>query len=74
MTEDEQEARSAKYVMARVMRLASGRFALFLGDDLSIHDGVGLLAALPAWDALPEATPKAKTERIRALNLADLGL
>lgn len=81
MTDDEQEALSCRYVMPRVMRLASGRFALFTGrglDFLAIYDTPEALAsALPSYDDLEGANrpePRRPTGRITALNLADLGL
>ncbi len=79
MTEDEQEALSCRYVMPRVVCLASGRFALFTGrllDQLQILDGETLLARIPSSESLVGASrPEPKsTKRITALNLADLGL
>ena len=75
MTPDEQEALSCKYVMPRVMRLASGRFALFQGDALTIFNlADNLIAALPTYEELPEATRPLASPRRKALNLADLGL
>ena len=80
MTDDEQEALSCKYVMPRVMRLASGNVALFLGDRLQIftqHEMDLLYGVLPTYDQLPEAQPRAPREakaKLASLNLADLGL
>jgi hypothetical protein len=72
VSEDEQEALSCKYVMPRVMRLTSGRFAMFSGlNDLRIYEAGALIAAIPGYDELPEAQPKAKPGR-KPLNLTDL--
>lgn len=76
MTEDEQEALSCKYVMPRVMRLTSGRFALIQGDALTIHEAGALLAYIPTYEELPEATRPAPSTagKIKSIDLAELGL
>lgn len=80
MTEDEQEAKSARYVLPRVMRLASGRFALFTGrdlDQLQIVDGATLLSIIPGYDDVAGAQTPVRRQperKIRSINLADLGL
>lgn len=77
MTEDEQEALSCKYVMPRVMRLTSGRFALIQGDSLTIHEAAALLACIPVYEELPEATrpaPRSTAGKIKSIDLAELGL
>lgn len=77
MTEDEQEALSCKYVMPRVMRLTSGRFALIQGDALTICEGPSALVnKIPTYEELPEATRSAPSTagKIKSIDLAELGL
>lgn len=80
MTEDEQEALSAKYIMPRVMRLTSGRFALLVdGRSVEIVDGHTLLSRLPSYEDLVAYTeslrpPPRATGKLASLNLADIGL
>lgn len=80
MTEDEQEALSCRYVMPRVVRLTSGRFALFTGDlldQLQILEAEALASAIPSSVTLEGARrpePRKSTGKLASLNLADLGL
>lgn len=85
MTEDEQEAKSFRYVMPRVARLSSGRFALFTGQSLNrlqIVDGHTLLSNIPSLEEIDAQIEAARASRPRpknpgkltSLNLADLGL
>jgi hypothetical protein len=79
MTEDEQEARSARYIMPRIMRLSSGNIALFVdGEELQIIDALGganLYEAIPTYETLAARDVRpAPQGRLTSLNLADLGL
>lgn len=81
MTEDEQEALSFRYVMPRVMRLSSGRFALFIdGQDLQIIQGVDLPFKVPTVDEIEAYHESIRASRpkgpakLTSLSLADLGL
>lgn len=75
MTEDEQEALSCKYVMPRCMRLASGNYAMFIGEELRIIiSDSELIEAMPVYAQLPEARKPEASPRRKTLNLADLGL
>lgn len=79
MTEDEQEARSFRYVMPRCVRLSSGRWAVFHEDHLTIvSDWQELHQAIPSTgdiEAAEEAKPRRPPERkLTSINLADLGL
>jgi hypothetical protein len=82
MTEDEQEALSARYIMPRIMRLTSGNIALFVdGEDLQIFPVDAeylrerLLDAIPTYETLAARDVRAAPKgRLTSLNLADLGL
>lgn len=82
MTEDEQEARSFRYVMPRCVRLSSGKWAVFIGQNLDqlqiitdwqeLHQAIPSTADIEAAEAL-RRPPKA-SKLITSINLADLGL
>lgn len=82
MTEDEQEAHSIKWNVARIVKLTSGAFALFA----HYQDGglpliqIGTLAELESFIPTAEecsyeySPPERKAGKQTFLDLADLGL
>ena len=83
MTDDEQEALSFRYVMPRIMRLSSGRWALFVDgaplriitDPDELHQSIPTIDEIEAYqESLRASRPKAQLGPLKTLNLADLGL
>lgn len=80
MDADRQEAESIKYNVARIVRLSSGRFALFAhctseGIDLV---GIGTIAELesliPSADECRPAPTNTRSAPITSIDLDELGL
>lgn len=79
MTQDEQEARSLRYIAPRAFRLSSGAFALVdmlgQGGIVIFESGEGLLAMIPTVEELESANARLERAKAKAPDsLEDLGL
>jgi len=81
-TDDELEAGSVKYNVARIVRLSSGRFALFSHyragalDLIKVGTIEEIAPHIPSADACSYTEPRPAREKskLTTLDLADLGL